>query len=87
MVHHSVSEKHYGKNYGSLFIFWDRIFNTYQPPVPVAEIGLPGSGFNERGFLYDFWYGYMNVWRRVGESFRVARAPISKAGKGDQAET
>ena len=64
MVHHSVSEKHYGKNYGSLFIFWDRLFRTYEPPVPVYKIGLPGSGFNERGFLFDFWHGYANAMRR-----------------------
>ena len=70
LVHHSVSEKHYGKNYGSLFIFWDRIFNTYQPPVPVTEIGLPDSGYNDRGFLYDFWLGYTNVLRRFADTFK-----------------
>ena len=87
MVHHSVSEKHYGKNYGSLFIFWDQIFRTYQEPVRVEEIGLPGSGFNNRGFLHDYWHGYTNTLKRFVVVVKSAVSPIRKAGKEDSEGT
>jgi sterol desaturase/sphingolipid hydroxylase (fatty acid hydroxylase superfamily) len=65
LVHHSVSEKHYGKNFGSLFIFWDRIFRTYEAPVAIEMIGLPGSGYNDRGFLHDYWLAYRTAAMRL----------------------
>ncbi|RYF65177.1 MAG: sterol desaturase family protein [Cytophagaceae bacterium] len=30
-VHHGSQEKYIDKNYGATFIFWDRLFDTYQP--------------------------------------------------------
>lgn len=56
-VHHSVETKHYNKNYGSTFIIWDRIFNTYHPGVDIKELGLPENPYNKNGFIYDVWLG------------------------------
>ncbi len=69
LVHHSVSEKYHGKNFGSLFIFWDHLFGTYQAPEATTQIGLPDTGYNEKGFLNDFWLGYKNVVKHVETMF------------------
>lgn len=33
-AHHSVDPRHYDKNFGLLFSFWDRLFGTLYVPVP-----------------------------------------------------
>lgn len=33
-VHHAMNEQYLDKNYGQIFIIWDRIFGTYQPELP-----------------------------------------------------
>lgn len=39
-VHHGSQHKYLDKNYGASFIFWDRIFGTYQPEEEKAIYGL-----------------------------------------------
>jgi hypothetical protein len=39
-VHHASNEKYLDKNYGSTFIFWDRIFGTFMPEEERPEYGL-----------------------------------------------
>jgi sterol desaturase/sphingolipid hydroxylase (fatty acid hydroxylase superfamily) len=38
-LHHSVEPRHFGKNYGGVFLIWDRLLGTYAPPEPVFEFG------------------------------------------------
>lgn len=33
-VHHARNRKYIDKNYGALFIFWDKLFDTYQDEDP-----------------------------------------------------
>ena len=54
-LHHSTEERHYNKNMGNTFIFWDRMFGTYHPAEPVLEIGLPDNQFNKEGYFRDLW--------------------------------
>jgi len=54
-IHHSIDEKHYNKNLGSTFIFWDRLFKTYHPDVPVYEIGIPENPYNRKGYVHDIF--------------------------------
>lgn len=37
-VHHSVDPRHYDKNFGLLFSFWDRIFGTQFVPEPEEDL-------------------------------------------------
>jgi sterol desaturase/sphingolipid hydroxylase (fatty acid hydroxylase superfamily) len=37
-VHHSVDPRHYDKNFGLLFSFWDRIFGTQFVPEPQEDL-------------------------------------------------
>jgi sterol desaturase/sphingolipid hydroxylase (fatty acid hydroxylase superfamily) len=42
-IHHSSDSRHYGRNFGSLFSFWDRMFGTFVDPDDVTaplEFGI-----------------------------------------------
>ncbi len=44
-LHHSTAFEHYDRNFGGVFIIWDKIFGTYaevaESKVSAIEIGLP----------------------------------------------
>jgi sterol desaturase/sphingolipid hydroxylase (fatty acid hydroxylase superfamily) len=45
-IHHSMDPRHYGRNFGSLFSFWDRMFGTFVDPNDVQEplkFGIPDT--------------------------------------------
>jgi sterol desaturase/sphingolipid hydroxylase (fatty acid hydroxylase superfamily) len=54
-IHHSIEDKHYNKNFGSVFVFWDKIFNTYHPKTTITNIGLPNNPYNKAGFVKDMY--------------------------------
>lgn len=39
-VHHASNEKYLNKNYGDLFVFWDKLFGTFQPEEEEPRYGL-----------------------------------------------
>ena len=39
-VHHGSSEQYIDKNYGNLFIIWDRFFGTFEPEKEKVKYGL-----------------------------------------------
>ena len=39
-VHHGSNEQYIDKNYGNLFIVWDRIFGTFEPEKETVKYGL-----------------------------------------------
>lgn len=56
-IHHSKSSKHFDKNYGSFFIWWDIIFGTYLKNDEKITIGLDNSNFNKSNFWKDMING------------------------------
>lgn len=56
-VHHSKEERHYDKNFGTFFVFWDRMFGTYHIPEKVREIGINNDPYNQKGFWRDMFIG------------------------------
>lgn len=43
-IHHSRDPRHYGRNFGSVFCIWDRLFGTFISPDDVTaplEFGIP----------------------------------------------
>lgn len=40
LIHHSNDPRHYDKNLGFVFTFWDRVFGTYYDPKPEDREGL-----------------------------------------------
>lgn len=42
-VHHGSDEKYLDKNFGAIFIFWDKIFGTYHPEEEKPTYGITSS--------------------------------------------
>ena len=63
-VHHSVDPRHYDKNFGLLFSFWDRLFGTFQP-----EEERPTYGLTKNIKTYNPVFIAFNEW---GDMFREA---------------
>jgi len=42
-VHHGSNELYLDKNFGGVFIFWDRMFSTFQPLVEPVNYGLTAA--------------------------------------------
>lgn len=65
-VHHSNNPDHYDRNYGNLFIVWDRLFGTYIT-VPPAEISLgtqPAEEYlNKRSIIVEWGLDMANLVR------------------------
>lgn len=56
-VHHGSNPLYIDKNYGGVFIIWDRIFGTYQEETEVVKFGLT-TQVNSNSFLwlhFHFW--------------------------------
>lgn len=56
-VHHSVDPRHYDKNFGLLFSFWDRIFGTQFVPDPKEDLkfGLMDRDVRDYQSLYGLY--------------------------------
>jgi sterol desaturase/sphingolipid hydroxylase (fatty acid hydroxylase superfamily) len=52
-IHHSINSKHYNKNFGVTFIFWDHLFGTYHSQELVEEVGVKDFSFNKKGYFHD----------------------------------
>lgn len=39
-VHHGKNPQYIDKNYGALFVFWDKLFGTFEPEVEPVEYGI-----------------------------------------------
>ncbi len=56
-IHHSKEEEHWDKNFGDLFVFWDRIFGTYYDGDKInTEVGVSDNWMNKNGIIYDLWH-------------------------------
>lgn len=71
-VHHGSQEKYINKNYGATFIFWDRIFGTYQKEEEQAVYGLTTNITNKANPLMLNFQEYINIWNDIKstKSFR-----------------
>jgi sterol desaturase/sphingolipid hydroxylase (fatty acid hydroxylase superfamily) len=57
-IHHSAAPEHYGKNFGSFFVIWDRLFGTFYSTSDTIHIGIPNNPYNQKGYLFDMWIGF-----------------------------
>lgn len=67
-IHHSVDPKHYNKNFGGTFIFWDRLFGTYSEAMVVPEIGIPNNPYNSKSIFYDWSLPFSRAYRSLVKS-------------------
>ncbi|MFT6209433.1 MAG: sterol desaturase/sphingolipid hydroxylase (fatty acid hydroxylase superfamily) [Bacteroidia bacterium] len=49
-LHHGIADEYFDKNYGTFFIWWDKIFGSYFKATEKVEIGVKNSSYNDIGF-------------------------------------
>lgn len=64
-VHHGSQEKYINKNYGATFIFWDRLFGTYQHEEEQATYGITTNISNKANPLHLNFHEYVEIWKDV----------------------
>jgi sterol desaturase/sphingolipid hydroxylase (fatty acid hydroxylase superfamily) len=74
-VHHGIEPKYIDKNYGQVFVVWDRLFGTYQREEEAPTFGLIEQ-MPQRGLWHIQTYGVYWLLRRLAtaENFRHALA-------------
>lgn len=64
-VHHASNEKYLNKNYGDLFIFWDKLFGTFQ-----KEEEKPVYGLTHPLKSYSFIWQHFHYFMEMAEAVR-----------------
>lgn len=59
-VHHGSNEKYLDKNFGGVFIVWDRLFGTFEREDEEVSYGIT-KDINSRGFLTNVFHYYGNL--------------------------
>jgi sterol desaturase/sphingolipid hydroxylase (fatty acid hydroxylase superfamily) len=59
-VHHAANEKYINKNYGDIFIFWDKLFGTFQKEEEKPFFGLT-KPLNRYSFLWQHFHYYFEL--------------------------
>ncbi|MGN6692639.1 MAG: sterol desaturase family protein [Aquihabitans sp.] len=65
-VHHGSNPQYLDKNYGGIFIVWDRLFGTYEPEVEPVRYGLTKNIHSYNLFTIAF-----HEWRALGRDIRA----------------
>ena len=75
-IHHSVDPKHWDKNMGVVFSFWDRLFGTFYMPSRDEEITF-GLGSDEESEQYT---GILRAYSRPFiAAYEMAKSRLGKA--------
>lgn len=67
-VHHASNEKYLDKNYGDVFVFWDKIFGTFQ-----KEDEKPLYGLTHPVKSYSFLWQHFHYFLEIAEAFQNSR--------------
>ena len=66
-VHHGSNEQYLDKNYGAVFVFWDKLFGTYEPEEEKVSYGL-ASDYVDKNPLHAIIHHYQHIfqtWRKL----------------------
>ncbi|WP_153800692.1 sterol desaturase family protein [Foetidibacter luteolus] len=63
-VHHASNEKYLDKNYGDVFIIWDKLFGTFQKEEEAPVYGLT-KPLNTYSFLWQHFHFYIELWLSI----------------------
>lgn len=61
-VHHGKNEQYIDVNYGSMFIFWDKLFGTYKAPGDKPEWGVK-QPIRSNNPVYLVFHEYVDIYR------------------------
>lgn len=64
-VHHASDEQYLDKNYGDVFVFWDKLFGTFQ-----REEGAPKYGLTHPIKSHSFLWQHFHYYLELGEAAR-----------------
>jgi sterol desaturase/sphingolipid hydroxylase (fatty acid hydroxylase superfamily) len=70
-VHHAMNPEYMNKNFGQIFMIWDKIFGTFQPELdqvkPIYGITIPVRSWN------PFKIDYMHWWSMFTDSWHAEK--------------
>ncbi|WP_299435230.1 sterol desaturase family protein [uncultured Aquimarina sp.] len=70
-VHHAINDEYLDKNYSQIFIFWDKLFGTFQEEIPekppVYGVKKPVNTWN------PFFINFMHAWGILKDAWRTKR--------------
>lgn len=59
-IHHASDEKYLDKNYGDVFVFWDKLFGTFQQEEEAPKYGLTHP-IKSYSFLWQHFHYYLEI--------------------------
>lgn len=65
-VHHGRNEEYLDKNYGGIFILWDKLHGTYEKEVAEVRYGIT-SGFASRNVYWSYFHYWVDLFRQARE--------------------
>ncbi len=82
-VHHAINPEYLDKNYGQIFIFWDKLFNTYQEEIKdvpaVYGVTRPVQTWNpiKINFMH-LWLLIKDAWhaKKIEDKFKIWFMPL-----------
>jgi len=66
-VHHARNPQYIDKNYGHVFIFWDKIFGTFEPELEEPEYGIV-DGFESSNPIWAYFSYWFDLFKRAGKT-------------------
>lgn len=70
-VHHAKNEVYLDKNFGSIFLIWDKIFGTFQPETEPLEFGIKGE-YEDNNAIKAVTHHYSNLWVMIKSSTKIS---------------
>jgi sterol desaturase/sphingolipid hydroxylase (fatty acid hydroxylase superfamily) len=68
-VHHAMNDIYMDKNFAQIFIFWDKIFGTFQQELdtvaPIYGVRRQVKSWN------PFWINFQHLWLMIKDAFRT----------------
>lgn len=64
-VHHGSEEKYIDKNFAAIFIFWDKLFGTYEPEKEKPSYGLTTRIKTSMDPIYLNFHEYKDIFNDV----------------------
>ena len=84
-LHHSTDPRHYDKNFGLLFSFWDRLFGTLCVPTPNEDFkfGLVDRDVRDYQSLAGLYVMPLKrMWGHIARRIRPAKPRTSRSSEG-----
>jgi len=66
-VHHGSNPIYIDKNFGGVFIIWDKLFGTYQPETEKVQYGLTTGFVSHNPFVLVF-QGFIDLFKHTNKS-------------------